>query len=80
MNPQNLNKLTAVCFVLISAGLAAAFDSIGAYICMGVGIILYGFINWLEKDSKNQAEKTAEKFKAIDEQIQAMRLGKAIGR
>lgn len=80
MNQSDQHKLTAVAFVLLCGLLAAYYDSIGAYICMSLGIVLYGFVTWLEKYNREEAEKLAKKFKEIDDTIQALRLGKAIGR
>lgn len=77
---MNNNKRAIICFILISAVLAFKSDNIGAYICLGVGIVSFGFDAWLERTKKDEFKRIDEELLKLKNKIESLQIGKIAGR
>ena len=77
---MNINLKSAIAFILISAALAFKSDNIGAYICLGAGIALYGFLVWSDRVKKDEFSRIDGELESLKNKVQAIQLNKSIGR
>lgn len=77
---MNNNQKAAIGFILVSALLAFKSDNIGAYICLGAGIALYGFLVWVDRIKKDEFARVDEELQKLKDKIQSIQIGKIAGR
>ena len=75
---MNHNLIASICFIVACALIASVTQNAGAFVCLAVAIMLFGFILWLDRKRIEKAEEIQNQIETIKNRLEAIQLHRII--
>lgn len=77
---MNYQHIASISFIVACVGIAGFSQNLGAYICLSVSIVLFGFILWLDRNRLDRADSLQEQVDNLKSKIETIMIAKSMGR
>ena len=71
-----INNIASICFIVICALLAATLQLVGAFICLSVSIVLFGFILWIDRNKIDKANELQNQINSLKDRIDTIQIAR----
>lgn len=73
---MSYDKIATICFISVCALLCACLQTTGAFACLAVGIMLFGFILWLDRNRVDDKKDLQDQITGLKNRMEAMQIAR----
>ena len=77
---MNHNQIASITFIAVCGFIAALTQSTGAFLCLAVALILFGFILWLERNKLDDLKGLKDEIASVKDKVNSIQLSRLSGR